>query len=227
MVLNTYDKLLLVFHKDGFYLLMLSWHEHPSYCRTTVGIRPLRSLSAVGLCETHLTTSSHHLTSLFAQHWAYSTSNTLMWSFDVRWLGTALSPTSNILQFCRIWVFIYIIIFSGKFHVKSKLQRCLYMNFYQSYEDLFTGCTQYRHWVRGWVAHAGQTSDVLNGCHIAQIAPLSFQGSHRTQTQTSEVRWLHASVVTEWSPCPLSLDVGCVLLIQRINVICSCHCNEG
>ena len=25
--------------------------------------------------------------------------------------------------------------------------------------------------------------------HIAQIAPLSFQGSHRTQTQTSEVRW--------------------------------------
>ena len=38
---------------------------------------------------------------------------------------------------------------------------------------------------------------------IAQIAPLSFQGSHRTQTQTSEVRWLHASVVTEWSPASL------------------------
>ena len=38
---------------------------------------------------------------------------------------------------------------------------------------------------------------------IAQIAPLSFQGSHRTQTQTSEVRWLHASVVTEWSPACL------------------------
>ena len=40
-------------------------------------------------------------------------------------------------------------------------------------------------------------------CIIAQIAPLSFQGSHRTQTQTSEVRWLHASVVTEWSPACL------------------------
>ena len=38
---------------------------------------------------------------------------------------------------------------------------------------------------------------------IAQIAPLSFQGSHRTQTQTSEVKWLHASVVTEWSPACL------------------------
>ena len=38
---------------------------------------------------------------------------------------------------------------------------------------------------------------------IAQIAPLSFQGSHRTQTQTSEVRWLHSSVVTEWSPACL------------------------
>ena len=38
---------------------------------------------------------------------------------------------------------------------------------------------------------------------IAQIAPLSFQGSHRTQTQTSEVRWLHDSVVTEWSPACL------------------------
>ena len=38
---------------------------------------------------------------------------------------------------------------------------------------------------------------------IAQIPPLSFQGSHRTQTQTSEVRWLHASVVTEWSPACL------------------------
>ena len=39
--------------------------------------------------------------------------------------------------------------------------------------------------------------------YIAQIAPLSFQGSHRTQTQTSEVRWLHPSVVTEWSPACL------------------------
>ena len=38
---------------------------------------------------------------------------------------------------------------------------------------------------------------------IAQIAPLSFQGSQKTQTQTSEVRWLHASVVTEWSPACL------------------------
>ena len=38
---------------------------------------------------------------------------------------------------------------------------------------------------------------------IAQIAPLSFQGSHRTHTQTSEVRWLHASEVTEWSPACL------------------------
>ena len=38
---------------------------------------------------------------------------------------------------------------------------------------------------------------------ITQIAPLSFQGSHRTQTQTSDVRWLHASVVTEWSPACL------------------------
>ena len=38
---------------------------------------------------------------------------------------------------------------------------------------------------------------------IAQIALLSFQGSHRTHTQTSEVRWLHASVVTEWSPACL------------------------
>ena len=38
---------------------------------------------------------------------------------------------------------------------------------------------------------------------IAQIAPLSFHSSHRTHTQTSEVRWLHASVVTEWSPACL------------------------
>ena len=46
----------------------------------------------------------------------------------------------------------------------------------------------------GWFSHIYR---------IAQIAPLSFQGSHRTQTQTSEVRWLHASVVTEWSPACL------------------------
>ena len=45
-----------------------------------------------------------------------------------------------------------------------------------------------------------------NDLHIAQIAPLSFQGSHRTQTQTSEVRWLHASVVTEWSPACLHMQ---------------------
>ena len=109
-----------------------SWREHPSYCRTTVGIRPLGFLSAVGFCKPHPTTSPHHLPSLFAQHWAYSTSNTLIYSFDVRWLGTALSPTSYILQFCRIWIFIYIIIFSGKFYMKSKLQRCLYINFYQN-----------------------------------------------------------------------------------------------
>ena len=45
---------------------------------------------------------------------------------------------------------------------------------------------------------------MLSYCQfIAQIAPLSFQGSHRTQTQTSEVRWLHASVVTKWSPACL------------------------
>ena len=31
---------------------------------------------------------------------------------------------------------------------------------------------------------------------IAQIAPLSFQGSHRTQTQTSEVRW---ACTLQWS----------------------------
>ena len=43
----------------------------------------------------------------------------------------------------------------------------------------------------------------IHNLAIAQIAPLSFQGSHRTQTQTSEVRWLHASVVTEWSPACL------------------------
>ena len=109
-----------------------AWREHPSYCRTTVGIRPLGFLSAVGFCKPHPTTSPHHLPSLFAQHWAYSTSNTLIYSFDVRWLGTALSPTSYILQFCRIWIFIYIIIFSGKFYMKSKLQRCLYINFYQN-----------------------------------------------------------------------------------------------
>ena len=109
-----------------------TWREHPSYCRTTVGIRPLGFLSAVGFCKPHPTTSPHHLPSLFAQHWAYSTSNTLIYSFDVRWLGTALSPTSYILQFCRIWIFIYIIIFSGKFYMKSKLQRCLYINFYQN-----------------------------------------------------------------------------------------------
>ena len=55
---------------------------------------------------------------------------------------------------------------------------------------------------------SGDNSDnadnpVLFASYIAQIAPLSFQGRHRTQTQTSEVRWLHASVVTEWSPACL------------------------
>ena len=55
-----------------------SWSEHPSYCRTTVGIRPLGFLSAVGFCKPHHTTSPHHLPSLFAKHWAYSTSNTLI-----------------------------------------------------------------------------------------------------------------------------------------------------
>ena len=33
-------------------------------------------------------------------------------------------------------------------------------------------------WIHQWLR---------NDSHIAQIAPLSFQGSHRTQTQTSEV----------------------------------------
>ena len=56
----------------------VTWREHPSYCRTTVGIRPLGFLSAVGFCKPHPTTSPHHLPSLFAQHWAYSTSNTLI-----------------------------------------------------------------------------------------------------------------------------------------------------
>ena len=44
---------------------------------------------------------------------------------------------------------------------------------------------------------------IYRNVSIAQISPLGFQGSHRTHTQTSEVRWLRASVVTEWSPACL------------------------
>ena len=41
--------------------------------------------------------------------------------------------------------------------------------------------------------------------HIVGEQPTDYSGSHRTQTQTSEVRWggLHAPVVTEWWPACL------------------------
>ena len=76
-----------------------------------------------------------------------STSNTLISCIHMWWMGAALSPTSYILLLCRKLIFIYIIVISGKMYLKSKLQRCLYVNFYQSYEDLWTGSTQQGGWV--------------------------------------------------------------------------------
>ena len=53
-------------------------------------------------------------------------------------------PESNQLHFIiiRKVIFIYINVISGKTYLKSKLQRYLYVIFYQSYEDLWTGSTQ-------------------------------------------------------------------------------------
>ena len=88
------------------------------------------------LVRSWLMWTSHHLTTsppcLFStehtQHQRHL-SNPLMWDdWGLFWV----SPTSHSLQFWGKWIFIYIIIFSGKMYVKLKLQRCLYMNFYQS-----------------------------------------------------------------------------------------------
>ena len=78
--------------------------EHHQYSRPALSIMPLRVLSTVGRGNHH---GPHYLTSLnptpdhhpplFAQQFACSTSNALICSFHVRWLRTALSPTSNIL----------------------------------------------------------------------------------------------------------------------------------
>ena len=76
------------------------WREHPSYCRTTGIMGPLGSLSPVGLCGPYHSISPHHI----AQHWAYLTSNTLIWPFDVRWLGTFGVQLVIVSNFGRNWL---------------------------------------------------------------------------------------------------------------------------
>ena len=80
----------------------------------------------------------------------------------MRGVGTALSPTSYTLLSCRKLIFIYITVISGKMYLKSKLQRYLFMNFYQSYEDLWTRSTQ-------------QEAEWANVPHQHDAAPLPDQ----------------------------------------------------
>ena len=65
---------------------------------------------------------------------------------------------------------------------------------------LYTMRSDYHQWpllltwfnlIPAWISNhmPGKVWGEITYPFIAQIAPLSFQGSHRTQTQTSEVRW--------------------------------------
>ena len=82
-------------------------------------------------------------------------------------------PESNhyILLLCRKLIFIYIIRIAGKMYQKSKLQWCLYMNFYQSYEDLWTGSTQQEGWVGPCPTPAGSSTawPVMHGTATRQL----------------------------------------------------------
>ena len=64
----------------------------------------------------------------FLQQLKCSISNTLIGCIRMRWVGSALSPTSYILSLSRKLIFIYMIVISGKMYLKSKLQQCLYVS---------------------------------------------------------------------------------------------------
>ena len=66
---------------------------------------------------------------VFVQQLKCSTSNTVISCIHLRWPGTALSPTNYILLSRRKLIVIYIIVISAKMYLKSKFQRCLYVNF--------------------------------------------------------------------------------------------------
>ena len=83
--------------------------DHRRYKATGVLVRSWLKWTSPHVTSPHLT--------IFAQHWAYSTSNTLIWSFDDNW--GPLSAISRSLLFWRNWIIIYINTFSGKIDVKG------------------------------------------------------------------------------------------------------------
>ena len=54
-------------------------------------------------------------------------------------------------------------------YINSKLQQCLYVKFYQSYEDLWTGSTRQGGWVGPWSTPAGSSTGDAWNCD--QAAP--------------------------------------------------------
>ena len=113
------------------------------------------------------------------------TSNTLISCIHMRWGGTALSPTSYILLSCRKLIFIYIIIISGKMYLKSKLQRCLYVKFYQSYEDLWTGSTQQGGWVGPCLTPAGSSTALTSDAWTCDQAAVTGTFTSCAETHTN------------------------------------------
>ena len=147
--------------KSNVGVVLCPWREHHRYYRTTLSIMPLHGMASRNSMQ--LT----EVVKLGPHHWPHSpcvcsgtkcsTSNTLISCIHMRWVGPALSPTSYILLLCRKLIFIYIIVISGKKYLKSKLQRCLYVTFTKSYEDLWTGSTQQRGWVGPCSTPAGSS----------------------------------------------------------------------
>ena len=86
------------------------WWEHPRYLRTSASVRPLGSLSAVGLCGTHLTSQLHHPDLFVCSTLSMFNIKHTICSFVLRWL----SRNSCIFEFWRKYIFTYMNIFSEK-----------------------------------------------------------------------------------------------------------------
>ena len=138
-----------------------SWREHHRYCRTTLSIMSLGWISAIQ-CN-WLSWSNWYRTADLTLPCVCSATKMpnikhpyQLLPYEI--IGDCLSPTSYILLLYGKIIFIYIIVISTKMCLKSKLQRCLYVNFYQRYEDLWTGSTQQGGWVGPCPTPAGSST---------------------------------------------------------------------
>ena len=140
---NNHDMIVLIIkchvYQAQFVENFSTWRENHHYCRTTLSIMSLGWLSAIQ-CK-WLVWWSWDRTGDLSSPCVCSATKMLIIKHPYRWHPFEMTgdcPESNQLHFIIPWeINIYLHNCNlWKMYLKSKLQWCFYVNFYQSYDDL-------------------------------------------------------------------------------------------